>query len=167
MSHLSHLPDRERGESGEILTGYDDLEVPRSPGNMLKRIALAAAAAFISINLWTGAPLLALWIGSQTVGSTILSMKAVGVVVVVLAILVFGGAMALGWLNASYERLTGRPPRESRVTWLRGMGVERGETVAVGMSSNALERIVMVTVYVAVIALLVWFFAFAGSPLPH
>jgi hypothetical protein len=30
-----------------------------------------------------------------------------------------------------------------------------------------LERIVMVNVYLAVIALLIWFVFFAGSPLPH
>jgi hypothetical protein len=133
----------------------------------LKRALMAAAAALISINLWTGAPLLALWIGSQVVGSTVLSMTAVVVVVVVLAILMFALALALTWLNGAYDRLTGRTSRESRMTWLRGVGVEPGEPLEVGITSNALERIVMASVYVAVITLLVWFFAFAGSPLPH
>lgn len=134
----------------------------------LKRVLMAGATAFISVNLWTGAPLIALWVGSQFVGKTVLSMTAVVIVVVVLAALVFSMAIALSWLNATYDRLTGRPPRESRVAWLRGMGVdEQVEPLEVGMSSNALERIVMVSVYVAVISLLVWFFVFAHSPLPH
>src|SRR5271166_5172746 len=30
---------------------------------LLKRTAMVAATAFLSINLWTGAPLLALWVG--------------------------------------------------------------------------------------------------------
>jgi hypothetical protein len=30
----------------------------------LKRYAFAALTAFIALNLWTGSPLLALWIGS-------------------------------------------------------------------------------------------------------
>ena len=55
----------------------------------VKRAALAAATAFLAINLWTGAPLLALWVGSQVVGKTVLSMRAVFVVVAVLAVLVF------------------------------------------------------------------------------
>jgi hypothetical protein len=133
----------------------------------LKRAAMAAATAFISVNLWTGAPLLALWVGSRAVGTTVLSMKGVVIVVVVLAGLVFTGAMALTWLTATYDRVTGRPSRESRVAWLRGMGVERSEPIGVGIATNALERIVMFSVYVAVIAFLVWFFFLARSPLPH
>jgi hypothetical protein len=35
------------------------------------------------------------------------------------------------------------------------------------LGTTALELIVMATVWFAAIALLVWFFAFAGSPLPH
>ncbi|HME90478.1 MAG TPA: hypothetical protein VKE49_03590, partial [Myxococcaceae bacterium] len=53
----------------------------------LKRVALAAATALVTINIWTGAPLLALWVGSRVVGKTVLSMRAVLVVVVVLALL--------------------------------------------------------------------------------
>ena len=30
-----------------------------------KRLAMAAATAFVSINIWLGAPLVALWVGSQ------------------------------------------------------------------------------------------------------
>ncbi len=40
----------------------------------LKRVTMAAATAFLSINIWTGAPLLALWVGSRVVGQTVLSM---------------------------------------------------------------------------------------------
>lgn len=34
----------------------------------LKRMLLTIAAALISINIWTGAPVLALWVGSQLQG---------------------------------------------------------------------------------------------------
>ncbi len=40
-----------------------------------KRVAMAGAVAFLSINIWTGAPLLALWVGSHVVGQTVLSMR--------------------------------------------------------------------------------------------
>ena len=40
----------------------------------LKRVALAGTTAFITVNFWTGAPLLALWIGSRAVGRQTLSL---------------------------------------------------------------------------------------------
>lgn len=131
---------------------------------MLKRTMLAAATAFIAVNLWTGAPLLALWVGSQVVGQQTLSMEAVFVVVIVLAIVVFALAVALAWLNATYDRLTGRPPEEPRLAWLRSMNTS-GNDQRNSYGISPLERIVMLSVYVAVISLLVWFFFFAGSPL--
>jgi hypothetical protein len=141
--------------------------VPGAPRHLaLKRIAMAAATAFIAINIWTGAPLLALWVGSQVVGKTALSMQAVFVVVIVLAVLVFALAMALAWLNASYDRITGRPAGEQRLTWLRSMNVKPDDELLIGTTVSALERIVMASVYIAVITLLAWFFFFAGSPLP-
>jgi len=126
---------------------------------------MAAATAFLAIHLWTGAPLIALWVGSKTSGKTVLSMQAVFVVVVVLAVLVFAMVMALAWLNESYNSLTGRPAGERRLRWLRSMNTQgQDESDRIGVS--ALEQIVMASVYIAVIALLVWFFFFARSPLP-
>lgn len=133
---------------------------------MLKRAAMAAATAFLAINIWTGAPLLALWVGSQVVGTTVLSMKAVFVVVIVLAVLVFAMALALAWLGASYDRLVGRPTGERRPPWLRSIRGEGVQDPGYGAGITALERIIMVSVYLAVIAFLVWFFFLAGSPLP-
>ena len=132
----------------------------------VKRAAMAAATAFLAINLWTGAPLLALWVGSKTVGRSVLSMEAVFVVVLVLALLLFPMVMALAWLNESYNTLTGRPAGERRLRWLQSMSTQGQARVTAAEDISALERIVMVTVYVAVIALLVWFFVFARSPLP-
>src|SRR5271165_6833150 len=86
-----------------------------------KRALMAGVTAFITINIWTGAPLLALWIGSQAVGRGTLSMAAVGVVVVVLAVLEFVLAVALTWLNNIYDELIGRPRVEHRSAWMRSM----------------------------------------------
>ena len=85
---------------------------------------MAAATAFIAINLWTGAPLVALWVGSKTSGKTVLSMQAVFVVVLVLALLLFPMVLALAWLNESYNTLTGRPHGERRLRWLRSMNTQ-------------------------------------------
>jgi hypothetical protein len=134
---------------------------------LLKRTAMVAATAFLAINLWTGAPLVALWVGSQVVGSSVLSMKAVIVVVVVLAVLVFSMSMALTWLSAEYDRLSGREPGERRLPWARGMTEDEGiEQPSYGAGITPLERVVMVSVYLAVICFLLWFFLLAGAPTP-
>jgi hypothetical protein len=126
---------------------------------------MAAATAFIAINLWTGAPLLALWVGSHTSGSTVLSMQAVFVVVLVLALLLVPMVLALARLNEAYNALTGRPEGERRLRWLRSMNTQ-AEDAGDRTGVSALERIVMATVYVAVAALLVWFFFFAHMSPP-
>ena len=134
---------------------------------LAKRTAMVAATAFLAINLWTGAPLIALWVGSQVVGKSVLSMEAVIVVVVVLAVLVFSMSMALAWLSSEYDRLSGREPGERRLPWLRGMSGEEGiEQPGYGAGITPLERVVMVSVYLAVICFLLWFFLLAGAPTP-
>jgi hypothetical protein len=65
---------------------------------------MAAATAFLAINLCTGAPLFSLWLGSRVVGQRQLSTAAVGVVVVTLAALVIAMAIALSWLDTTYKR---------------------------------------------------------------
>src|SRR4051812_21102759 len=82
----------------------------------LRRIALVSSSALAAINIWTGAPLLALWVGSQVVGSSGLSMSAVFVVVAVLAASCLALAKALTWLSARYDELTGRPAGARRTS---------------------------------------------------
>jgi hypothetical protein len=132
----------------------------------LKRATMAGATAFITANIWTGAPLLALWVGSKVVGQRALSMTAVGVVVVVLAVLEFVLAVALTWLNNVYDEITGRPRTERRATWLRSMRAEAEGHISQRVGITLLERIVMINVYVAVISLVVWYVFFAGPPSP-
>jgi hypothetical protein len=133
----------------------------------LKRVAMAAATALVAINIWTGAPLLALWVGSRVVGKTVLSMRAVLVVVVVLAVLVFGLTAVLIWLNNTYDELIGRSRAERRSPWLRSMRAEAEQNIDARVGVTALERIVTMIVYVAIIALLLWFIFFAGPPFLH
>src|ERR1700680_3335764 len=94
------------------------------PPATLKRAAMAAVTAFMTINIGTGAPLLALWVGSRVVGRGTLSMAAGGGGLVVLAVVEFVLAVALTWLNNIYDELIGRPRIEHRPTWLRSMRAE-------------------------------------------
>jgi hypothetical protein len=162
----------EMGASSRQLASGTGDRGPATPGNRgrfvtLKRVAMSAATALVAINIWTGAPLLALWVGSRVVGKTVLSMRAVLVVVVVLAILVFGLTAVLIWLNNTYDELIGRPRVEHRPPWLRSMRAEAEQNFSARAGVTALERIVTMIVYVAIIALLLWFIFFAGPPFIH
>jgi hypothetical protein len=135
----------------------------------LKKIGLVTASALCSINLWTGAPLLAVWVGSKVQGNlNNLSMTAVFSVVVVLAALVFLLAWALTWINAKYDELTGRPAGARHTSpWLRSMRDEREEDTRRKFGISPVERVVVASVVAAVLTFEVWFFFFAGSSLPN
>jgi len=133
-----------------------------------RRFAIAALMAVVSVNIWTGAPLFAVWVGSKVQEAQVqLSMLALFVVLAVLALLVVLLALALSSLGAAYDRLTGRPqgPRQP-APWLRSMRAERAEQAAKEHGLTGLERIMVFSVVGAVIAFEVWFFFFAGSSLP-
>jgi hypothetical protein len=73
-------------------------------GGILKRVGLGSLAALVSVNVWTGGPLFAVWVGSKVQGNfSSLSMGAVAVTVIVLAIVEFGLVLALSWINARYD----------------------------------------------------------------
>ena len=135
----------------------------------LKKMGLVAASALCSINIYTGAPLLAVWVGSQLQSSsTNLSMTAVFSVIVVLAAMVFALAWVLSQINATYDDLTGRPAEARRTSpWLRSMRDEPEADVRRKYGISAIERVVVLTVVAAVLAFEIWFFFFAGSSLPN
>src|SRR5436189_6389942 len=93
----------------------------------LKRTGLLIASTLVSVNIWTGAPVLALWVGSRVVGHRTLTMGAVFLVVVLLALFVGALAFALTWLNARYEDLVGRTGGHRVAPWLRSMRAEDQE----------------------------------------
>lgn len=132
----------------------------------LKRAGMAGLTAFVTANIWTGCPLLALWVGSRVVGQASLSMAAVGVVVVVLGVLEFAMAVFLTWLNNHYDELIGRPRAEQRSAWLRSMRAEAEGHVSQRVGITLLERIVVINVYLAVLTFVVWYVFFAAAPSP-
>jgi hypothetical protein len=141
--------------------------VSGAPGTRLKRLALVIATVLVSINIWTGGPLFAVWVGSQVQGGSGLSMSAVFAVIVVLAVAVFALGALLTWLNAKYDELTGRPPAARQTSpWLRSMRDERVKEVRRKYGISAIEKVVTVTVVTAVVVFEIWFFFFAGSSLP-
>ena len=147
----------------------------RPPLFRLKRIGLAVGTALASINAWTGAPLLAIWVGSRfegwvggsgTGGGT--TMRAVFVLVATLALLEGLLVLALTRLSAAYDELTDRPHAARRTSpWLRSMRGEREDLARKREGISGVERVVVLSVVAAVLAFEIWFFFFAGSPLPN
>src|ERR687883_106675 len=117
---------------------------------MLKRLAIASASAVVGVVIWTGAPLLALWVGSRFEGwihsrepGNGVTMRAMFVVVLVLAVLELVLTLTLTRLSAAYDELTGRPQEARRTSpWLRSMRGEREEAVRKTEGVSGVERVV-------------------------
>ena len=144
-----------------------DQALPRGLLARLRRAALVAAMTVVGLNIWTGNPLLALWVGSRAVGSTgTLTMGAVGLVATMMLVVGLGLAFLLGLLAAAYDRATGRPPTvRKHVPWLRSMGSERVDYQRSREGLTAVELLLVAMVVIAVAGFEVWFFFFSTSPI--
>jgi hypothetical protein len=132
----------------------------------LERIGLQVAMVLAAINIWTGAPLLAVWVGSRTVSSSRPTMGAIFLIVVVLAVACLALMWALNSASAAYDELTGRPQAvRQHVPWLRSMRAERVSYERDKATVTPLERILVGSVALAVVLFEVWFFFFSPSPI--
>src|SRR3954451_14186735 len=91
---------------------------PQSPSSRPKRVALAALMAVIAMNIWTGGPLLALWIGSRVQSHAASSLT----ISPATALVVFGSIAAISFallkllkiVSDSYDRAVGAEPAKRR-----------------------------------------------------
>jgi hypothetical protein len=133
-----------------------------------KRLALIIGTTLVGINTFTGAPLLAIWVGSQAQGGRVLSLRGVVTVLVVLTVLEFLLGLALTWLSATYDRLTGRPRFAGETSpWQRAKRGDRVQDIRARFGMSAPEKVVAACVIAGVLLFEVWFFFLAGSSLPH
>ena len=140
--------------------------LPRKPhvSSPPMRAVLLAAMAVVAVNIWTGAPLLALWVGSRIQGDSGVSMGAVFAVVAILGITCFGLVRLLGALGERHDRLLGREPAKRRQQpWMRSLSGERLSDQRARAPVSALDVVLVGTVLIAVVAFEVWFFFFSGS----
>ena len=127
------------------------------------RLGLAVLTALLTVNLYTGAPLLAIWVGSQVQGGTGLTMSAVGAVIGVLAVTVSLIVIALVRVEAMYKFLSGEPVQQKRISpWMRSLRDERPELLE-RRPMTGFEKTMIGAVVLAALAFEVWFFFFAGS----
>jgi DNA primase-like protein len=134
----------------------------------LKRMLLVAATALVGINTFTGAPLLAVWLGAHAQDGRVLSLRGVVTVLVVLAVLEFILGLALTWLSRTYDRITGRPRFAGETSpWQRAKRGDRVQDIRSRWGMSAPERVVAACVVLGILVFEVWFFFLAGSSLPH
>jgi hypothetical protein len=130
---------------------------------------LAAGLVFLAMllaafALWTAIPLSWLYIGSKLSETQFPSggpyaVVAVGIVASILFI-----AWLIGRLNSLYVRITGTNRLTPiRPAWLKSMR----DTGGIQTSVTVVEAVLMSSVMLAGLALTIWFFLLAGSPLPN
>jgi hypothetical protein len=124
--------------------------------------ALMALMSIGSVAMWTVIPIGGLWVASQLsdsytqMGFAPLLAAAVGIPAAMAV-----AAKLLARAERLHMRLTGAAPQTGVVpASRRSLGDSRP------MQLTVLDRILVLSVLVAVIAMAVWFFAFAGSSLP-
>jgi hypothetical protein len=130
------------------------------------RIFLGILTMLVSVNIWTGGPLFAVWVGSRVqaaVGQ--LSMSAIAATLGVLIVETYLLYRALAFLSYRYNEAIGRRMPRQQAAWLKPMSGER-RAVEVKQPLTAVERIVVVTVVVAILVFEIWFFFFAHYSLP-
>ncbi|MGZ3447559.1 MAG: hypothetical protein ACXU88_17870, partial [Myxococcaceae bacterium] len=146
-SESERTPDRD--------TGHTPVVRHEPPAHLqLKRMLLIAATVLVGINTWTGAPLFAIWVGSHAQGGKVLSLRGVVTVLVVLTVLEFFCALALGWLSATYDRLTGRPRFAGQTSpWHRAKRGDRVQDIRARFGMSGPERAVAACVVLGILAL--------------
>jgi hypothetical protein len=117
--------------------------------------------AVLAINLWTGAPIFAIWVGSRVQKGTGLTMSSVLVVMGVLAVTVTLLVLALMRVEAAYKTVTGQETNRRVSPWLRSMRGERPDPQA--MRLTGFEKGLAAAVVLGVVVFEAWFFFFAGS----
>ena len=137
---------------------------PKTFSARLQRGLILAAMAVVAINIWTGSPLLALWVGSRLQGTSGLKMSAVFAVVVVMGATSFALVKLLGALGERHDRLMGIPPAPRRQQpWMRSLSGERNRDQRRRARISALDVVLVGTVLAAAVAFEVWFFFFSGA----
>jgi hypothetical protein len=117
-----------------------------------------------SLSLWTAIPLSWIYIGSKVSHTQFPSQGPYFVVAVGILVSIMLIAWLIGRLNRLYIQVTGTNRlAPMRPTWLKSM---RDTSPRAG-TTTVVEAVLMGSVLLAAIALTIWFFLLAGSPIPN
>ena len=132
-----------------------------SVGRNAFAVLLVVLMAVGSVAMWIAAPVFWLWLVSQFSESTSPSLGLYMVVLIGTTATVVVLGKTLGYLNRVHGAMTGRmPARRDQTVWMRSHRGERD----VQREHGVLGTVMAVSVSIALVALGVWFFLFAGSP---
>jgi hypothetical protein len=129
---------------------------------------VAASAIFVAmliaaLSLWTLIPLTWIYIGSKVSTTQFPSSGPYAVVAVGIVISIVVTGWLIARLNRLYMNVTGTNRLSPmRPTWLKSM---RDTSPSEG-NTTVVEAVLMGSVLLAALALTIWFFLLAGSPLP-
>ena len=134
----------------------------------LEKVGLVAAMALATLNIWTGAPLLGLWVGSRVAPDSGVSMFAIFMVALTIGIVAFALLKLLAVLQVTHNRLAGITGPRRQTPWLKPMSGARSRRLGgVAAPLTAAEYAIIAGVVAGVVAFEVWFFFFSGSSLPR
>jgi hypothetical protein len=124
-------------------------------------VAVMVVGAF---SMWTLIPFGWIWIGSKVSETQQPSGGPYFIVFAGIVVSICAMAWILSRLNRVYVRITGSSnlPRRYLPAWKKSLSDERSSPH--GMS--VLEAVILASVLLAGLAMAVWFFIIAGSPLP-
>jgi hypothetical protein len=161
---------RQRAEPGHghQQSGYQELGFAHgriiAPIARAKPILLAAAMAFLALNVWTGSPLLAVWLGSRVQGDESQPSMAAYAVVIGRS---SSSAGPLPAAQADDGRLPGGDGHHADRPLTRPVAAQHArrapELRRHPRRISGAERVVVVTVLIAAAAFEIWFFFFSGS----
>ena len=133
--------------------------------DVLLRTVLAALTALLAVNLYTGAPLFAIWVGSHAQSGSQLRMSTVAVIIGVLCLTIAVLVFLLTRVEAAYKAVTGQKTERRVAPWLRSMRAEREAFERERHPLTGFEKALVVAVVGGIVAFEVWFFFFSGSPI--
>ncbi len=137
-----------------------DNRVKRASGKTGRFVLEIAAAVAVGI----GIPLFWVWLGSQIQGSRNAQQVEAGTAMVLIVGILISYTLVLIVAGAIQSRGQGEKRPPTRYPWNRSM---RDEPYRPGSAKlTPVEAVFVGTAIVASIAMTIWFFAFAGSPLP-
>jgi hypothetical protein len=130
-------------------------------GRRLTEYSLIGAIFAGSLALWLGIPAAGLWLVSKLSDNGLFVVFAVFGIFCPAAMTALG--LLLGRLNGTYYRHLGVDPGRRPPAWRSSLS---GDRASVRRPRNVLEVSLTLSVVIAFVAMIVWFFFFAHSPSP-
>jgi hypothetical protein len=136
----------------------------QSVGKSIAASLVFVAMLLAALSLWTALPLTWIYIGSKVSKTQFPAEAPYAVVIVGLVLSIVVVAWLISRLNRLYVEITGTNRlAPMRPAWMRSMR----DSVSPAGNTTVVEAVLMGSVMLAAVALTIWFFFLAGSPLPQ